>query len=360
MRSRSSVMRACGGFDQRLRSGRVLRARRRARHRRPWRPCRLRRALLRRRRARRRPGRARHRRCRWRRAALLRLSAMASGTASAAASSSVSSSRRRSSSSICVDGGGRGALPSVRVRRRSPRGAARDFAVALQAVERGARFAVGGARFGGRGRAHRRRLCVSATPSPSSAELGFRLRFGFQRGVARLRETADFGFERGQLRGAFGGGARRLGRGVLRGDERLFGVALVLFGRAGGFARRVGGVAWRRNRSRRRRRGLPCAASISPSSAARRLRCDSRTAAADGASAEARITVPAPQIAARRNQTLARLQMPSAAPCPDRGTRRRSSRGGAQRRRALRRIRASGFAPAGSGAASSNAPRSRQ
>ncbi len=138
-------------------------------------------------------------------------------------------------------GGGAAFFPAGPLVADRCKAAGAVFAFALEAVECSARFAVGGARLGGAG-AGGGAVLREGDAVAELLQLGFRGAARFERGDARLREAADFGLQRGELRGALGGGARGLGREVLRRDQRLVGVALVALGGSLGLARRIGGV----------------------------------------------------------------------------------------------------------------------
>ena len=229
------------------------------------------------------------------------------------------------------------------------------FAFALQTVERSARFAAGGAGIGGPAARASATSLISTTPSPSSASAASRLPAGFFArlpAIASRRRISDSSEASCEARSAAARAA--LVRVVLCRDQRLFGLAFVLFGRRG--RHRVPRSRLHGPQSRSANTLARASARGFDFTVKRRQTIALRQAHGGGRRRIGRsgITVPAPQIAARRDQALARASMDSAAPRPDRGIPRRSSPGGATERRAPSTKSPSGLAPAGSGATSSN------
>ena len=112
------------------------------------------------------------------------------------------------------------------------------LAFAAQAFQRGTGLARLGAGIGGSA-ARIGDILIEHDPVAQFFQPGDRGGFGFLGRFHGLRQAADFRFQRRQLRGALGGGARGAGGPVLGADQRLFGGALIGFGGAQGVARRL-------------------------------------------------------------------------------------------------------------------------
>ncbi len=125
--------------------------------------------------------------------------------------------------------------------------------------------------------------------------------------IARLRKSANFGFKCGKLRDAFGCGARGFGSCALRADQRLGGAAIFLFRHIGGFASSCSRIACSGIKLKQRRAlflgGREFAFEFDKPVALRQPDRARRFRFRGG-----RITIPTPQIAAWRNQPLARMQ----------------------------------------------------
>ena len=316
--------------------GRVPRARRTAPHRRPWRACRLRPARL---------------RLRWRastawlRAAsavamasssALRLSAISSGTCSALASSPANSSWRRVSSAIWLCGGGLARFPARGVLARW-----------RQAARAGLRLR--GAGFPAR-RALRRLAVRASAVWPRASATSWLERHAvaqfLQRRLRRWRRDSSRRFHRLCPGGGFPlpewpaarrARRRRGRRGWLWScarDQCLFGGAFLLLRRRARLRARRWRRPWPRNSRQSMRRELPWPASTSCSRARQAIALRQPHGGRRGRIGRGDIAVPAPQIAARRDQPLAGLAAASAAPRPGRGRPGRSWPGGASARRA--------------------------
>ena len=246
---------------------------------------------------------------RWRRAALLRLAAIVIGHGFGVAEFGAPARRGgASSSSICALAAAVRALPSARVRRRWRRGARARISPSRVRPSSVARASlIGGARFGGARRARRQRVSVSAAPSANAASSRSRLTFGFARGIVRLREAADFGFERGELGDALGGDACGLSlprfasqaghdrRGVARLRRCARFRALRRFGLGRGIDRKQLGAMFLGARDFAFERGKTVALRQAHGGCRRRI-------------GRRGISIPAPQIAALRDEPLAGLE----------------------------------------------------
>ncbi len=188
---------------------------------------------------------------------------------------------------------------------RKPAGAV--LALALEAVEGGAGFGIGGARLGVAA-ARGRDIVGQRDAITELLEFGLGGAARFHGGIVALGEAADLGFERGKLRGAFGGGAGGLGREILRRDQRLVGVAFFAFGGAFGFAGGMGGVA-RGRPGREHGRAMFLGAFDLAVQRGEAVSLRQAHRGGRGRVGGRGIAIPAPQIAARRDQPLAGLEL---------------------------------------------------
>ena len=167
-------------------------------------------------------------------------------------------------------------------------------------------------------RAPRRRLAVSATPSPSASSSASGC--GADSSAASRRLCQGGGFPLPARRAARRARRRRARRACLRPGRRSALCSVLrssCFGRAADFARGIGGILGRGLvRKRPARTSLRLRGFLFQRGEAVALR--QAHGGRRGRIGGSGIAVPAPQIAARRDQTLARLQAASAAPRPDR------------------------------------------